>query len=328
MSWTSQDLSKLDATASFHQVRLSEESQELTTFITPFGMFCFCRLLFVICSAPEYFKRQMSRILKGQDGVVNMIDDILVFGSPQAEHDGRLEQVLNRLEAAGVKLNKAKCAFFPDKVKFLGVLVSSAGISPDPEKIQTLADLKAPTNVSGVRRLLGMANHVGLFLPHLSDVTAPIRTLLKKSSAWYWGASQQAAFNQLKSMFSLEASMAKYDPLYSTTVSADAGSYGLGSVLLQDQRAGERRAVAYASRSLTSTEQRYSETEKEALAATCAVERFDQFMRGIKFDIESDHRPLLTLLGTAELDLIPPRIQRLRMRLMRFQYQTLYVPGF
>ncbi|SCV65341.1 Integrase core domain protein [Anaplasma phagocytophilum] len=121
--------------------------------------------------------------------------------------------------------------------------------------------------------------------------------------------------------------MAKYDPSYSTTVSADASSYGLGAVLLQDQPTGERRAVAYASRSLTSTEQRYSQTEKEALAATWAVERFDQFVRGIKFDIESDHRPLLTLLGTAELDLIPPRIQRLRMRLMRYQYRMLYVPG-
>lgn len=86
--------SKLDATASFHQVKLSEESQELTTFITPMGRFCFQRLPFGICSAPEYFERQMSRILEGLKGVVSMIDDILVFGAPQQEHDQRLKQVL------------------------------------------------------------------------------------------------------------------------------------------------------------------------------------------------------------------------------------------
>lgn len=319
--------SKLDATAGFHQVKLSEESQELTTFITPMGRFCFRRLPFGICSAPEYFERQMSRILEGLEGVVSMIDDILVFGTSKDEHDRRLQQVLQRLDEAGIKLNKKKCSFAATQVKFLGVLVSARGISPDPEKIEALEKLPIPSDVSGVRRLLGMANHVGRFIPHLSDVTAPIRALLQQRNSWCWGPSQQAAFEKIKSTLSSDICMAKYDPSFPTVVSADASSYGLGAVLLQDQPSGERRAVAYASRALTTTESRYGQIEKEALAVTWAVERFDQFLRGIDFQVETDHRPLVTLLGSAELDLMPPRIQRLRIRLMRYQFTVLYVPG-
>ncbi|MDD9361329.1 MAG: RNase H-like domain-containing protein [Anaplasma sp.] len=170
-----------------------------------------------------------------------------------------------------------------------------------------------------------MANHVRRFLLHLLEATTPIRTLLQKSSTWYWGASQQASFDQQKSVLGSDVCMAKYDPSYSSTVSDDASSYGLGTVLLQNQPTGERRAVAYLSRSLTSKEQRYSQTEKEALAQTCAVEHFYQFVRGIRFDMETDHHALLTLLGTAELDLIPPCTQDLRMRLMQNTYQMLYV---
>lgn len=146
--------------------------------------------------------------------------------------------------------------------------MSDKGIRPDPEKIKVLENLEAPTDVSGVRRLLGMANHLGRFLPHLSEVTAPIRALLQKSSAWLRDDSQKNAFQKLKHLLSSDACMARYDPSYHTTVSADASSNGLGAVLLQQQPTDEQRAIAFASRSLIVTETSYSQTEKEALAVT------------------------------------------------------------
>ncbi|XP_072143386.1 uncharacterized protein [Dermacentor andersoni] len=148
--------SKLDATASFHQVKLAEDSQELTTFITPYGRYCFCRLPFGITSAPEYFQKQMARILEGQEGVANMIDDILVFGRTRQEHDVRLSQVLSRLAKAGITLNQDKCRFGVPEVSFLGVVVSAQGIRPDPGKVEAVKAMEAPTDVAGVRRLLGM----------------------------------------------------------------------------------------------------------------------------------------------------------------------------
>ncbi|XP_049524062.1 uncharacterized protein K02A2.6-like [Dermacentor silvarum] len=319
--------SKLDATSGFHQVRLARDSQKYTTFITPFGRYCYCRLPFGITSAPEYFQRQMSRLLEGLAGVVNLMDDILVFGRTTEEHDQRLQAVLGRLQQAGVTLNAAKCTFGVSSVRFLGVVVGANGITPDPEKVAAIQRMPAPQDVHGVQRFLGMLNHVGRFLPGLSQTTAPIRSLLNKLAAWTWGPAQASAFEKLKSMLSSDICLARYNPALLTTVSADASSFGLGAVLLQDQPSGERRPVAYASRALTETERRYSQIEKEALAATWAINRFDEFLRGLRFTLETDHKPLVQLLGTADLDLMPPRIQRFRIRLLQYQFDVKYVPG-
>ena len=127
---------KLDANSGFWQIPLSHESSLLTTFITPFGRFCFNRLPFGITSAPEHFQRRMSEILVGIEGVVCMVDDILVSGNTQIQHDQRLETVLDRLARAGVTLNADKCVFSQSSVRFLGQIVDAEGIRPDPQKIK------------------------------------------------------------------------------------------------------------------------------------------------------------------------------------------------
>ncbi|XP_049516220.1 uncharacterized protein K02A2.6-like [Dermacentor silvarum] len=172
-----------------------------------------------------------------------------------------------------------------------------------------------------------MVDHLAIFLPHISDVTAPIRALLNKSASLVWQHEQKAAFEKIKELLTSDRCMTKYHPSYATTVSADASSFGLGAVLLQAQPSGERLPVAFASRSMTETEQRYSQTEKEALATTWAIQMFDEFVRGITFDVETDHLPLVSLLGKMELDMLPPRIQRLRLETMRYQFRMLHVPG-
>lgn len=160
--------SKLDATFSFHQAMLSSDSQLYTTLITPFGRYCFLRLPFGNASAPEYFQKQMSRILKSQAGVLNMIDDILVFGKIDEEHDQCFQQVLDRLFKAGITLNCDKCSFS----QFLGLIVSAQGISPDQDKVAAIKRMPPLKDVSSVRHLLGLVNQVCCFLPNVSDITA------------------------------------------------------------------------------------------------------------------------------------------------------------
>ena len=144
--------SKLDANSGFWQIPLSPESRPLTTFITPFGRFCFNKLPFGISSAPEHFQRRMSSILQGMDGVVCQMDDILVFGRTTTEHDNRLTAVLTRIQAAGVTLNREKCSFGQSKLKFLGHIIDKNGVSADPEKVTAITQMKAPSSVSELRR--------------------------------------------------------------------------------------------------------------------------------------------------------------------------------
>ncbi|XP_072142128.1 uncharacterized protein [Dermacentor andersoni] len=226
-------------------------------------------------------------ILPTVEQVLGLLGDATVFSKLDAtERDARLSQVLSRLAKAGITLNQDKCRFGVPEVSFLGVVVSAQGIRPDPGKVEAVKAMEAPTDVAGVIRLLGMVNHLARFLPHISDVTAPIRALLNKSASWVWQHEQKAAFEKIKELLTSDRSMAKYHPSYATTVSADTSSFGLAAVLLQMQPSGERRPVAFASRSMTDTEQRCSQTEKEALATMWAIQRFDEFVRGIPFGVE------------------------------------------
>ena len=315
-----QVFSKLDADSGFWQIPLAPDSALLTTFLTPFGRYCFHRLPFGISSAPEHFQRRMSTLLEGIDGVVCLMDDILIHGTTQDEHD-------SRLEAAGVTLNKEKCEFSQKQVPFLGQIVNHSGIRPDPGKVRAAQEFPAPTNVGAVRRFLGMVNQLSKFSPHLADMTKPLRELLKKDRAWVWGDPQQQAFDNVKATLTTAPILALFDPTRETIVSADASCYGLGAVLLQQQPNGEIKPVSYNSRSLTPTEQRYAQIEKEALALTWACERFSDFLVGLKFTIETDHKPLVPLFSYKNLDELPLRVQRFRMRMMRFLFSIHHVPG-
>ena len=127
-----------------------------------------------------------------------MIDDILVFGQSQQEHDQRLDSVLKRISKAGITLNSEKCEFSKNSVKFLGHVIDEVGIHPDPNKVQAILDIKAPTNVVELRRFLGMVTYLSKFSPNLSQKIKPLKGLLSTKNEWLWDKGQQDAFTQLK----------------------------------------------------------------------------------------------------------------------------------
>lgn len=291
--------SKLDARAGYWQAPLAAESREYTTFLTPCGRFQFLRLPFGISTAPEFFQREMLRVLEGLEGQACLQDDIIVFGRTREERDSHLHQVLKRLQDAGITLNKDKCVLRKQSAEFLGHVVSANGVSADPVKIKALAQLTPPGDVSEVRSFLGMANHLAKFLPGLSQLTKPLCDLLYHDADWCWGEPQQKSFDSVKE--ALTTTPVHYDPRSHLTVSADASLYGLGAVLLQEM-SGKRLPVAYASQSLTETEQRYAQIEKETLGIAWACEHFRQYLLGLQFHIETDHKPLMPLLSSKRID--------------------------
>ena len=297
-------------------------------YVCMYVRYCFNRLPFGITSAPEYFQRRMSESLTGLKGTLCMIDDILITGKTQEEHDERLIAALERIQQVRITLNKEKCEFSKDKVTYLSQVIGSNGIQPDPDKVRAILEMQEPKNTSEVRRFLGMANQLGKFSSSLSDLTKPLPDLLSTKSDWQWGPAQAKAFADLRRELSNpDALLAYYDANRETIVSADASSYGLGAVLLQKQPDSHWRPVAFHSRALTSTEQRYAQIEKEAPAAIWACERFNDYLVGMSFQIQTDHKPLVPLLGSKDLDSLPPRIQRFQMRFMRFHYTIVHILG-
>ena len=197
----------------------------MTTFITPWGRFCFNVLPFGIISGSKKFQTVLSQILQGLDGVECNIDDVLVHGKDQT--DQRLEAVLMRLVEAGGTLYLDKCQFSTNRVKFLKHVISSSGIEADPEKLQAIADLPPPQNVQEVRTFLGMVNQLSKFADNLAGETKSIRDLLHNGNQWTWGSEKQKAFERVKSDLTRAPVLALYDPNKEIKVAADAASFGL-----------------------------------------------------------------------------------------------------
>ena len=317
---------KLDANSGFWQIPLDPSSRLLTTFVTPYGRFCFNRMPMGVCSAPEVFQRTMSKILEGCEGAICHMDDILIHGPDKETHNRRVRKVLAKLEEAGLTLNN-KCEFSQKQLTFLGNVVTSEGIVVDPEKTRAIQQFPAPQNVTELQRFNGMVNQLAKFLRNLAKLNEPLRQLLRKEQQWIWDEPQKRAFEQIKEKLTSTEVLAHYDSKVPCTVAADASQVGLGAVLLQEDAQGNRRPVSYPSRSLSDTEKRYAVIEKEALAATWACEKFSDYILGTSLTLETDHRPLVPLLSSTDLSKLPARVLRFRLRLMRYNPTLTYVQG-
>ena len=191
--------SKLDLSQAYLQLPLDEQSREYVTVNTHKGLYRYNRLPFGVSSAPSIFQRTMDNLMRGIKGVSTYIDDILISGSTIEEHLQTLDIVLQKLESAGLKLNKAKCFFLHSQVEYLGHIIDKVGLHPTTEKVLAIREAPRPRNVSELRSFFGIINYYNRFLPNLSTKLAPLYRLLQKNVPWTWGNNEDQAPNSLKS---------------------------------------------------------------------------------------------------------------------------------
>ncbi|XP_054713060.1 uncharacterized protein K02A2.6-like [Uloborus diversus] len=311
----------LDASSAFLQISLDEESSNLCTIATPFGRFRFRRLPYGLSSAPEVYQNTIESIFRDLEGILVYIDDILVFGKTEEEHDRRLKAVLNRAKEAGLKLSQEKSQIKQKSVKYLGYNLTNEGVSVNDDKIKAIVDFKAPTNKTELQRFLGMITYLGKFIENLSDRTGILRKLLSKKSEFVWTSNEQKVFENLKKCVSIAPVLAYYNPDLKSTVSVDASQYGLGAVLLQGDH-----PVCYASCALNDTQKSYSQIEKELLAVVNGCKKFHYFIYGTDTVVETDHKPLLGLLKKP-IENLSERLQRMLFELLKYRIKLVYVPG-
>ena len=142
--------SKLDCNSRFFQIPLISKCTHVTTLITPFGRFCFKCLPFGVTSTSEVYQKKLSAILEGLEGVVCLIDDVLLFGEDQQEHDICLHTVLKRILDAKITFNN-KCLFLQPEINFLGLVINVSGIKPENDKVAAIVVMRVPKNVTEMK---------------------------------------------------------------------------------------------------------------------------------------------------------------------------------
>jgi hypothetical protein len=312
----------LDGRQGFHQIPLTYESSRMTCFVTPFGKYRFLRCPMGICNAPEIFHSLMVDMVGDIEGVEVYIDDVLVHAPTQELHDSRLAEVLRRCKEAGLTLNKEKSVFSQSKVVFLGHEISGEGVRPSIDKMSTVENMNSPEDRKALERFLGFVNYLAKFLPHLAELTHPLRECCKKHKEFIWERPQEEAFKAIKQCVRHAPTLSFFAPSKPITISADASAHSLGAVILQ-----EGKPVEFAAKSLTECQQRYSQIEKELLAIVFAVKKFKYYCYGNGLvTVETDHKPLIGIMKK-EISTLSPRLASMRLELLSHSIELVHKPG-
>ena len=311
----------VDMKDAFWHVKLSNESARMCAFSTPWGRKCFTRMPFGLASASEVLQERNDLTFGDIPNVHVIADDLIVAGKTEEEHDKALAQVLQRARERNVRFSPQKLQYKVRQVKYMGHILSQQRQRPDPEKIEAIAGMPKPQDKQAVQRLLGMIKFLAPYIPAESDITAPLRDLIKDGSMWKWNTQHDAAINDIKRALTSDPVLAFYDPEQPVTVQADASQSGLGACLMQ-----QGKPVAYASRTLTTAERAYAQIEKEMLAVTYGCKKFHPYIYGKTTNIETDHKPLEAIMKKP-IGAAPPRLQRMMLQLQRYDLVVRYVPG-
>ena len=321
--------SKLDLSQAYQQLVLDDESKQYTVINTHRGLFRYNRLPFGIASAPGIFQHTMEGLLGGLPHVFVYLDDILVTGTSEEEHLKNLELVLQRLHSAGLHLKKEKCKFLMNDVTYLGHKIDAQGLHPLQNKIDAIAKAPRPRTVTELKAFLGLLNYYGKFIHNLASILHPLYQLLGNDVKWTWTQERENAFNEAKSLLTSDSLLIHFDPTKDLVLACDGSAYGIGAVLSHRFPDGSERPIGFASRTLSSAEQKYSQIEKESLSCIFGVKKFHSYLFGHPFSLVTDHKPLITLLHEhrAIPTSVSARIQRWALTLSMYEYRIMFKPS-
>jgi transposase InsO family protein len=274
----------------FYNLEIAEADKAKTAFSTFDGHYEFNRLPMGLKNSPGVFQRLMNLVLSGFLGHFCMIyiDDIIIYSETAEQHLQHIEQILEKLDEAGLRIKLSKCQIFRTSIKYLGYRVSQDGLMVEPTKLIAIDKFPKPKDVKGIQSFLGMIGYFRSFIKNFAEIARPMYDLLKKGIAFVWGKEQQKAFELLKAQLMAEPVLSFPDFSKPFILTTDASGYAIGAVLTQDFDDGEHLITCH-SRSLKKSEKNYSNTDREILAVTESVKKNRSYLWGHKFVIKTDH---------------------------------------
>jgi len=322
----------LDLNMGYYTIRLDPDSQKICTIVLPWGKYSYQRLPMGIAGSPDIFQEKNSDLMASLEFVRTYLDDVLtITNSTFSDHLEKLEQVLKKLDEAGLRVNVSKSHFCTSELEYLGYVLTRDGIKPQNEKVSAILALQPPTSVKTLRHFLGLVQYYRDLWDKRSDVLAPLTDLVGESGEtkvtkrngtkkipFHWDQSHQKAFEAIKTTIARDVVLAYPDYSHVFEIYTDASSRQLGAVITQ-----RGRPIAFFSRKLSTAQQKYSVTELELLSIVETLKEFRGMLWGQRIKVCTDHQNL----ERNAVGLTSNRVYRWRLLLEEYGPEIVHIPG-
>lgn len=308
-----------DLRSGYHQIRMNEKDVHKTAFRTHMGHYEYQVMPFGLTNAPATFQSLMNQVLRPflRKFVLVFFDDILIYSQNQEEHLEHLKLVMQVLEENNLVIRLKKCAFGLSEVAYLVHIISKKGVATDPRKVDKITGWSIPTDVTELRKFLGMTGYYRRFIKGYGLICRPMHDMLKKQGL-QWGPEQTAAFNELKNKMVSSPVLAMPDFNKEFVIEADACGTGIGAVLMQSGR-----PISFFSKALGPKAAGQSVYEKEAIAIMEAIKKWRHYILGGKLIIRTDQKNLKFMMNQRLVEGIQ---HKLMLKLMEYDYSIEYKP--
>ena len=301
--------STFDMRSGYYHMVLSEESRPKSAFVSAYGKWEFKRCPFGLAQAPAYFQRLVNEVLSSLTFAFGYLDGILVFSPDMETHLKHLRLLFERLRSADLKLKEVKCNFLKKHIQYLGHIISGEGITPVPEKLESIQEMLPPTKPKEVKQFLGLIGYYRKFVPHFSDLARPLNALTRKETVFEWTQICQESFELLKTSLMTEPILTYPDPNLPYVLFTDASKYAWACVLTQEKThvvddKGIRilHPITYMSRLFKGSQMNWACLTKEAYAIYMSIKKLAYYLEDADITLRSDHLPLKKFLAKNTLN--------------------------